>query len=187
MVGKLSFTCHLHNKWGDGVLVLKLHLMSRSHFILNLKGIKEQIGHFNILLWGLLVNRRKNAVSDFAHTECTGGGGGGGANGIKWRKWRITHGFFHFLHRKSLHFIPFYAILCHWKIEKSGISRKLIFDKVSISKNKRFYLLWFYILVSTNLNEQYSGRAAVGQMSPNHTFLWRKWNVQYILGIIIHP
>ena len=42
-----------------------------------------------------------------------GGGGGGGANGIKWRKWRITHGFFHFLHRKSLHFIPFYPILCH--------------------------------------------------------------------------
>ena len=39
--------------------------------------------------------------------------GGGGANGIKWRKWRITHGFFHFLHRKSLHFIPFYPILCH--------------------------------------------------------------------------
>ena len=106
---------------------------------------------------------------------------GGGANGIKWRKWRITHGFFHFLHRKSLHFIPFYPILCHWKIEKSGISRKLIFDKVSISKNKLFYLLWFYILVSTNLNEQYSGRAAVGQMSPNHTFLWRKWKSPWVI------
>ena len=31
---------------------------------------------------------------------------GGGGNGIKLHKWRITHGFFHFLHRKSLHFMP---------------------------------------------------------------------------------
>ena len=38
------------------------------------------------------------------------GGGGGGSQWHKWRKWRITHGFFYFLHRNSLHFMPFYAI-----------------------------------------------------------------------------
>ena len=39
--------------------------------------------------------------------------GGGGGQWHKWRKWRITHGFFHFLHRNSLHFMPFHTILCH--------------------------------------------------------------------------
>ena len=56
-------------------------------------------------LGGLLASEASRRVQ----SSCAAGG----ANGIKWRKWRITHGFFHFLHRKSLHFIPFYPILCH--------------------------------------------------------------------------
>ena len=36
------------------------------------------------------------------------------------------------------------------------------------------YKLHIYKLVLTNLNEQYSGSAAVGQMSPNQTFSMEK-------------